>query len=84
LGAPSHNTTSAEAVWSWALMCDFVFSVVMSPMRVMTLGIPRMGSMSTARRMVPPPLVDMVREATWVHPPGAAQRSITILAFSRK
>jgi len=44
-----------------------------------------MGRMSTARRMLDVELfLAMAREATWVHPPGAAQRSITILAFSRK
>jgi len=59
----------------------------MSPMSVMTLGMERMGRISTARRMLFEEDEDdlaMVREATWVHPPGAAQRSMMTLAVSRK
>lgn len=54
---------------------------------MITLGILRIGRMSTAIKMFDDDEeedLDMVREATWVHPPGAAQRSMTTLALSRK
>jgi hypothetical protein len=56
-------------------------------MRVMTLVMDLMGRISTASRILFCDELDdfaMVLDATWVHPPGAAHRSMITLAFSKK
>ena len=64
--------------------CHFTwrhFSVVMSATIDLQLGMGMMGTKSTPTIMLP---TGICFEATCIHPPGAAQRSINTFEESRK